>query len=306
MKRGIAAIALAMLCLVNCGGSAGTGESGKALPAPPGQPAEQTLTGRIEYRQLASAALGRTMNIEVYLPPGYSAARRYPVLYLLYGYGGNEDSYFGGLLSVNRVADRLIGAGTIAPLLIVVPNYANSFGVNTRPEDAADSAGGTIGLYEDYLIGEVLPYVEQHYSAAASRAQRYVGGISMGGYAALYLGLSHPDLFGRIGAHSAALWDYGATNADQFVGQRDWLYATPALRALRDPMLLAQHANLDGLRFYLDAGDGDALRLKDQQLAGILRARATTVDWHHGDGGHDVPYWRGQLENYLQFYGAAE
>ena len=300
-----AATVLAVLfAIAGCGGSGATPAS---LSAPQSVPPAQTQTaaaGRIDRVGIDSAALKKTMGVEVYLPYGYSTAQRYPVVYMFYGYGGNEDTFFSNSLPMNVAADTLISQGRIPPMIIVVPNYANSFAVNTTVEQQPDSAGGTIGLYEDYVINEVLPYIDAHYSTAARREQRYVGGFSMGGFAALYLGLRHVDLFSKVGGHSAALWDYDKTNSDQFLGQRDWLYATPALRQQRDPMLLAAQVDVKTTRFYLDGGNADQLLPKDSEMADILRSRGAAVEWHANDGGHNLGYWNAQLGNYLLFYGA--
>jgi enterochelin esterase-like enzyme len=288
---------LAALWLGACGG--GSGGGGASGGAPGAAPAPAIPAGTIEHVSLPSAALGRTMAAAVYLPPGYSPARRYPVLYLFYGYGGYPDAYFDAGLAINRTADKLIAANAIEPMLIVAPNYDNSFAVNAAPGQVSGS-GVSVGAYEDYLAGELPPFIDARFSTDARRERRYVGGISMGGFAALHLGLRHPALFSKIGAHSAALWDYSAS--DQFTGQRDWLYATPNLRAQRDPLLLAKAASLDGLAFYLDAGNGDLLRQQDEALAEILQGRGANVEFIVGRGGHDAAYWRSQLENYLRFY----
>lgn len=240
------------------------------------------------------------MAAAVYLPPGYNPALRYPVLYLFYGYGGYPDAYFNAGLALNHTADKLIAANAIEPLLIVAPNYDNSFGVNAAAGQLAGS-GVSAGRYEDYLVGELLPFIDARFGTDARPARRYVGGISMGGFAALHLGLRHPALFSKVGAHSAALWDYSA--ADQFLGQRDWLYATPELRAQRDPLLLAQSAALHSLAFYLDVGSGDLLRQQDEAMVRVLQGRGAAVEFRVGSGGHDAGYWRSQLENYLRFYG---
>jgi enterochelin esterase-like enzyme len=296
-----AAGAIAMLsCLTGCGGG---GTSTLAATDPTTVPVPAIGAGRVDHVSIDSTALHKSMDVEVYLPQGYSAARRYPVLYMFYGYGGNANTFFGGFLTMNLTADKLIASGRIPPMIIVVPDYANSFGVNTTVEQQPNSGGGTIGPYEDYLIGEVVPYIDAHYSSDARRETRYAGGFSMGGFAALYLGLRHPDMFGKIGAHSAALWDYGKTNADLFTGQRDWLYATPALREQRDPMQLALQVDLSTIRFYLDAGTSDLLLPKDSEMVDILHSRSATVEWHASSGGHDQSYWSSQLENYLLFYG---
>ena len=286
-------------CVSGCGGggSQGGNAGAPATPTAPLYPA-----GSLQSFAAASRSLQRTMSVSVYLPPGYAAGTRYPVLYLFYGYGGHDGVYFDGGLAINRTADRLIASGAIGPLVMVVPGYDNSFGVNTTPAQAPDSAGGSIGPYEDYLIGEMMPFVEGRLGMAPAPADRRVGGVSMGGFAALHLALRHPGLFGRVGAHSAALWDY--SEADQFRGQRDWLYPTPALRAERDPLLLAERVDMKGMRFYIDVGNRDGLRRQDEAMHAALTRHGGASELHVGDGGHDAAYWGSQLQNWLALYGA--
>lgn len=281
--------------LLACGGGGAPSQTSRE-PAPE----NPVAAGIVNHVVITSAALQRPMRTAVYLPPGYSPAVNYPVLYLFYGYGGNEDAFFDGL-SLHRAADRLIGAGRIGPMLIVIPDYDNSFGVNSTPAQASDSAGGSIGMYEDYLMHELIAHIDQRYSTDKRREARYVGGVSMGGFAALHLALRHPAMFSRVGAHSAALWDY--SGSDQFLGQRNWLYSSPALRAERDPLLLAASADLRGLHFYLDVGSADHLRVQDEAMHARLQAHGAVTELHIGSGGHDATYWRGQLENWLMFYG---
>lgn len=291
---------LAAMTLCACGGGGSATPAAAPNPTPDSGPA--VAAGRVEHLSVSSAALQRSMTVAVYLPPGYSTALRYPVLYLFYGYGGTPDTWFDAGLALNRNADKLIAAQAIDPLIIVAPDYDNSFGVNAAVGQAAAS-GVSAGAYEDYLIGELLPAIEARYSTDARREKRYVGGISMGGFAALHLGLRHTSLFGKVGGHSAALWDYSA--ADQFIGQRNWLYATPDLRAQRDPLLLAAAADLRGMSFYLDVGNRDALRQQDEAMTSVLQGRAAAVEFHTDSGGHDGAYWSSQLDNYLRFYSKA-
>lgn len=288
---------LAVLWLCACGGGGGASDAAQPVPAPATAPT--TAAGSIEHVSVASSALGRSMPAAVYLPPAYDPAQRYPVLYLFYGYGGYPDAWFDAGLAINRTADKLIAANAIAPLIMVAPDYGNSFGVNAAPGQPG-AAGITAGQFEDYLVGELLPFIDARFSTDARPARRYIGGISMGGFAALHLGLRHPALFSKVGAHSAALWDYSAS--DQFIGQRNWLYATPELRAQRDPFMLAQTADLRGLVFYLDAGTGDLLRQQDEAMARALQSRGAAIEFKVGSGGHDAAYWRSQLETYLRFY----
>lgn len=292
-----ALVLAALASLGGCGGGQGPTSASAGSVAPPLSAAPPVPAGSVEQLSVPSRALGRDMAAAVYLPPGYERAARYRLLYLFYGYGGDENAYFTGL-ALHRAADHLIASNAIEPLIIVVPDYDNSFGVNTTREQAANSAGGSIGPYEDYLIGELLPWIEARYSMALGA--RHVGGVSMGGFAALHLALRHPGLFASVGAHSAALWDY--SEADQFRGQRNWLYATPALRAERDPFLLAAKADLSRMRFYLDVGASDGLRPQVEALHALLVNRGAASALHVAAGGHDAGYWRGQMENWLRFH----
>ncbi|MNZ30523.1 Endo-1,4-beta-xylanase Z precursor [compost metagenome] len=243
------------------------------------------------------------LEMSVYLPPAYSPDTKYPVLYLLYGYGGMHDSWF-TYLNIHQVADRLIDEGKIDPLIIVSPDYGNSFGVNSVEGEGKDPGSVDIGPYEDYLILELIPYIDRQYSTVTARAGRYVGGASMGGYAALYLGFNHPKLFSKVGAHSAALWNYSET--DQFTGQRDWLYANESLRDNRDPFKLAEIRQLNELEVYLDSGTEDALAEKDYLLYELLQSKGIDAQWAPHPGGHDGTYWSSQLENYLIFYNKSD
>ncbi|MBO9596979.1 MAG: esterase family protein [Cohnella sp.] len=268
-------------------------------PSAVASPANSPVNSRLEQVRFRSEALDADKTMSVYLPPSYSSDTRYPVLYLFYGYGGTHDAYF-TYLKLHEVADRLIQEGRIDPLIIVSPDYGNSFAVNTKEGEGQNPGGVSTGPYEDYLIQDLIPYVDSHYGTQANKEGRYVGGISMGGFASLHLGFKHPDMFSRIGAHSAALWTYAS--ADQFTGQRDWLYPNETLREQRDPFKLADADKLAGVEIYLDAGEQDMLMEQDESLYELLRDMDADVQWVHGPGGHDASYWSGQLEAYLLFY----
>lgn len=291
----ISASILSIAVLVGCTENA----EQAAPPAATQAVSKAAVSSTIDTVTFSSRALQQEMNAQIYLPPGYKTSERYPVLYMLYGYGGNESSWF-SYLGLNNAADQLIQAGTIKPVIIVSPAYGNSFGVNTKPGQGINPGGVDEGMYEDYLTKDLIHYVDQHYSTIPSKKGRFIGGASMGGYAALYLAFGHPDLYSKVGGHSAALWDYSP--ADQFTDQRDWLYANEKLRQQRDPLLLAESKKLAGLKVYLDAGESDQLTEEDQALYTILKSRKVSAEWHSSPGGHELNYWKSQLDNYLKFY----
>lgn len=262
--------------------------------------ANEKKAGEIKQDKFYSDALGKETGFAVYLPPGYDQSIRYAVLYMYYGYGGHQNAYFSEL-RMGAKMDELIAAGQMEPLIVVTPSYGNSFGVDTEPGQGVNPGGVSEGKYMTYLTDELTDYVDSRYSTIADKSGRYIGGISMGGFASLHIGFSNPELFSKVGAHSAALWDY--SDSDQFHSQRDWLYPSEELRRIRDPLLLAESQPLGDMKVYIDCGESDLLASKSEKLHAILQAEGVASELHIEPGGHNGGYWSGQLNNYLMFYG---
>ncbi len=105
-------------------------------------------------------------------------------------------------MGVNAMATALIAEGKIRPLMIVSPEIDNGYGINTSLTTQSVS-GYSRGMYEDYVMKDLIPYVDHHYSTIANKSGRYVGGLSMGGFAALHDSFLHPDVFSKVGVMSA-------------------------------------------------------------------------------------------------------
>ncbi len=138
-----------------------------------------------------SAIMGETMPFMIYLPPGYaSSGQRYPVLYLLHGWGGDhgEWSWFG----TQNTADTLIRAGAISPIIIVTPEGDKAYWFN--------HFGGP--RWGDYAALEFVDYIDRNFRTLARRESRAIGGLSMGGQGALSLGIRHADRFALVGLRS--------------------------------------------------------------------------------------------------------
>ena len=133
-------------------------------------------------------------NMRVYLPPGYSTARKYPVLYLHHGLGGTEAGWTDNNLRAHIVVDNLLADGMAVPMIIVMPN--NSM---TSPSDQ-----GGYGQYETILVPNLIPYVEATFSAATDQPNRAIAGLSMGGGISFNSGFGNINVFAHIGPFSAA------------------------------------------------------------------------------------------------------
>lgn len=159
----------------------------RAAPSAAARCAEQK--GEVRAVEFNSATLARRVRYQLYLPPCYNRDpnRIFPVLYLLHGAHADDTQWLD--LNITSNADALIGQGTIAPLVMVMPD-----GDYRSDED-----------YGAFVERDLLPQVQQTTRVGTTRALRALGGISLGGYWALQLALTRPGLFGAVGGHSAAV-----------------------------------------------------------------------------------------------------
>jgi len=227
-------------------------------------------SGRVEAIQIPTTHLDAPLQANVYLPPCYDrqAGRRYPVLYLFHGQGSTDDQWL--RLGAASAADRLIDSDQVVPFLIVMP-YDPSW---RQPDEYG---------FADAVLQDLLPAIDSRYRTLADRTHRAVGGLSRGSGWAFHFGLSRPDLFGAIGAHSVVLFDVDSQQVNA------WLAAlTPT----------------DTPRIYLDIGDQDgglaSARILEQQLT----ADDIPHEWHLNLGEHDEAYWSAHVEAYLRWYAA--
>ena len=255
-----------------------------------------------------SGLLKQDRRIIIYLPPGYndSPQRRYPVLYLLHGYGGcgapvPEWEEWG----LKSQLEKMIVANNIQPMLAVLPDgfmpdCQPSYFFNHQP-------GMTDGLpWGDNIWGEVVSYIDQNYRTLARRESRAIGGFSLGGQGALTLALMHPEIFAIVGAHSPSF--RGADGTISFINDWNWYNQY-------DPIWLTQNTETARqLSLWIDVGaDDDKVRHCGpgsdrcvEAYHALLLARNLPHEWH-GDwaGKHEGPtYWGPHIPDYLTWYSA--
>jgi predicted alpha/beta superfamily hydrolase len=172
-------------------------------------------TGDLRLHEFRSRIFKNTRFLRVWLPPGYDEAqnadRHYPVLYLNDGQNLFESSTsFGGVeWGADETADRMIREGTIAPIIIVgIDNTGKD-----RLREYMPHRTMHLGLmrvkgknYPDFLIKEVMPFVESTYRVATNPENTGIGGSSLGALIALYTAIARPAVFGRLLLESPSLW----------------------------------------------------------------------------------------------------
>ncbi|MCH8303630.1 MAG: hypothetical protein IIB94_00710 [Candidatus Marinimicrobia bacterium] len=169
--------------------------------------------GTIDEMTFSAALIGEaTRTANVYLPPGYNAARAtgYPVVYQLHGVGGDEDSWPTGF-DLAQLLDRMIDKGALEPTIVVMPSasnalgggfYTNSFDHDLTRNPTFNPALG-FGAYEALIISVLMPTAEATYNIDVTK--RGIMGHSMGGYGAMKLALLYPTMFVSVASHSGPL-----------------------------------------------------------------------------------------------------
>jgi len=199
-------LALAVGCTAAIGtlsrAEAQGGRGGGARGAGPGAP---TGAGKIERITVHGTSLEGNLegdspdrDVTVYLPPAYADQnRRFPVVYLLHGYGGREDTFTSRLASLQESGDRLAIAQGFSSAIVVTPSAF------TLHKGSMYSNSPTTGDWERFIAEDLVAYMDRNYRTLPSRLSRGLAGHSMGGYGALKIGMKRPDVFGALYIMSA-------------------------------------------------------------------------------------------------------
>lgn len=245
-------------------------------PAGFNQPREGVAQGRIDRVEYTSTTVGTVRRALVYLPPDYSADERYPVLYLLHGIGGDEEEWHRGA-NPQAILDNLIAEERAVPMIVVMPNGRAQ--PNDRAEGNIMAAAPAFANFEQDLLVDLIPFIEQRYSVRTDRESRGLAGLSMGGGQSLNFGLGNLDRFAWIGGFSSA------PNTRQ----------PQAL--VPDPAKAREMLKL----LWISCGDADGLFAISQRTHTYLAANEVPHLWHvHTGGGHDFQVWSEDLYHFAQ------
>jgi S-formylglutathione hydrolase FrmB len=252
---------------------------------------------RADCRAIHSVLLHSSVRYCVYLPASYSAAdaktRKYPVLYLLHGLGGNEQSM--ALDGEWTTLQELRRDQTVGEFLVVAPDGRGTFYINSREGKTP---------YSDFLLREFIPFIERTYRIRSERAARGITGFSMGGYGALRMAFAHPELFTSVSAHSGALMrlppqgvSAGATSGNPAAELLAEVFGNPIDHPfwdLNSPFVLARKnaASLLNMKIYFDCGTEDSYGFYRgaSELHEALDSLKIPHEFHLYPGGHSVSY----------------
>ena len=159
--------------------------------------------GKIDTIIYDSKTVGTKRKALIYTPPGYSIEKKFSVLYLLHGIGGDEKEWLnGGQPQV--LMDNLYAENKIEPMIVVLPN-----GRAMKDDRAVGNIFDSVKIqafatFEKELINDLIPYIEKNYPVIKDREHRAIAGLSMGGGQSLNFGLGNLDKFAWVGGFSSA------------------------------------------------------------------------------------------------------
>lgn len=226
--------------------------------------------GAVERRYFASKVTGELESCLVYLPPEYDAGKAYPVLYLQHGMGENETGWV-HQGRANFILDRLINSGKAAPMLVVMCSGM------VQMNGAYDRE-----IFPEFLVQDVIPFVEKTYPVLKDKWHRAMAGLSMGSVHTSVATLTHPELFGYAGLFSGFL-------------RRLWVEDQSHLKALEDPARFAADYKV----FFRAIGEGDEFFPRFAEDDGIVAEKGVVMTRKLYQGGHDWQVWRQCLRDFL-------
>lgn len=159
--------------------------------------------GKIDTLSYDSKTVGAKRRSLIYTPPGYSKKKKYPVLYLLHGIGGDEKEWLnGGKPQV--ILDNLYAEGKIEPMIVVLPNGRAMKDDRATGNIMAPEKVEAFANFERDLLNDLIPFIEKKYPVLTDREHRAIAGLSMGGGQSLNFGLGNLDKFAWVGGFSSA------------------------------------------------------------------------------------------------------
>lgn len=243
---------------------------------------------QLEIKQIPASHMAQSYPATIVLPNSYQhTTSRFPVLYLLHGYGGDHQNW-STATTITRLADQY-------NIIIVMPDGATD-------KWYTDSPVNPQWRYASYLAQDVVTFVDSHYRTIATAAGRGISGLSMGGYGALHIGIQYPELFGALASTSggvdprpfAGRWNLNAVLGEPTTHGANW----------QDAAIISHIAKLktQSPALYLDCGSEDFFIDVNRQLHQALREQAIPHYYAEWPGDHSWPYWRSSIEYQLVFF----
>ncbi|TWI80156.1 enterochelin esterase-like enzyme [Lacibacter cauensis] len=238
----------------------------------------ESAKGKIDTITYNSKTVGANRRALVYTPPGFSKKKKYPVLYLLHGIGGDEKEWLnGGKPQV--ILDNLYAEGKLQPMIVVMPNGRAMKDDRATGNIMAQDKVQAFATFEQDLLNDLIPFIEKKFPVYKDRENRAIAGLSMGGGQSLNFGLGNLDKFAWVGGFSSAP---NTKLPNELVP---------------DPAKAKQQLKL----LWISCGDADGLLSFSKRTHDYLRQNDVPHIYYLEPGGHDFKVWKNGLYMFSQF-----
>ena len=236
-----------------------------------------------------SPALGLERRMTVYTPAGYeTGGKRYPVLYLLHGMGGDEEAWI-SLGRTAQILDNLIAQGKAKPMIVVMPN-----GNASQEAAPGESSRGMVpptmqlpktmeGSYEQ-AFPEIVKFIDKNYRTVKSKSGRAIAGLSMGGFHSLHISKQYPDMFNYVGLFSAAIMPNKEASSPIYENMEGKL----KVQFDKKPAL-----------YWIAIGKTDFLYKANEEYRKLLDKKGYKYTYYESDEGHIWRNWRIYLTEFV-------
>ncbi|HEY4325482.1 MAG TPA: alpha/beta hydrolase-fold protein [Mucilaginibacter sp.] len=250
--------------------------------------------GTVSHRWYNAPGAGLVRRLTVYTPPGYESSNaKYPVLYLLHGIGGDEDAWM-GLGKASEILDNLIAQKLAVPMIVIMPN-GNIVQEAAPGEGSAGYVKPTFmlpntmdGKFEESFI-DIIKFTESNYRVKATKENRAIAGLSMGGYHTDYISRYYPGTFDYMGLFSPAL----NNKPEQYPSAKAYQNLDKNLKEQMD----------NGYKLYwiaIGKDDFPVLFNAVKEYRTKLDTSGMKYEYEETEGGHTWTNWRTYLTQFTQ------
>ena len=241
----------------------------------------------VDTLAVPSAAMNKAVKVVTVRPDKAVKGDKCPVVYLLHGHGGHENTWFVVKPELAEIADR-------EGIIFVCPNGENSW--------YWDSPVNPALKFETFVSKELVEYVDSHFATLADREHRAITGLSMGGHGAMWNAIRHQDVFGAAGATSGGLDIRPFPNSwgmKNYIGERD-----ENLEVWNNYTVINQLDRLkDGaLAIIIDCGVDDFFYGVNKAVHERLLQQKISHDFIIRPGAHNGTYWKNSILYQIKFF----
>lgn len=234
--------------------------------------------GNVETISYKSKTVGVTRKANVYTPPGYNKNKKYPVLYLLHGIGGDENEWLKHG-NPQYILDNLYAENKLEPMIVVLPNGRAMKDDSATGNIMAKDKVEAFSTFEKDLLNDLIPFIEKKYKVYRDREHRAIAGLSMGGGQSLNFGLGNLNKFAWVGGFSSA----------------------PNTKAPEELVPNPEQAKEQLKLLWISCGDKDGLLSFSKRTHDYLFENNVPHVYYLEPGYHDFKVWKNGLYMFSQF-----